>query len=82
MEDRRSRTTRITRSSILGLRSSDGFSIWCAGLARRGGGPTVRGGVDLRHLSWPGYRHVPLAEDLLGYRHIPLAEDLSSYEPA
>jgi hypothetical protein len=58
-----------------------GFNLMC-GMARRGGGPTVRGGANLRHPSWSGYRHVPLAEDLLGYRHVPLAEDLSSYEPA
>jgi hypothetical protein len=39
------------------------ISLMC-GMARRGGSPTVRGGVGLRHPSWSGYRHVPLAEDL------------------
>jgi len=70
------------RPSILDLRLTRSlFNLMC-GTGRRGGGPTVRGGVDLRHPSWSGYRHVPLAEDLLGYRHVLLAEDLSSYEPA
>jgi hypothetical protein len=53
------------RSSIycLGDWSVARFSLMC-GMARRGGSPTVRGGVDLRHPSWSGYRRVPLAEDL------------------